>query len=111
MFKLQKQFWPNGDRIVLLLRKVGSTEHHILLDRVYGMDERGLRKYWIQKLFAGDIPSMPSTVKKSQSAIQFVQQTVEAIAVVLGDENIDGVRVLSIDGKLPGQPQYPLVSK
>ena len=111
-FKADRTFWPNGKRIQLYLRKSGSPEMQILLDDVYEMSASRLRRYLRGKNFRGEVTGgkaytiAPSTDK----AIARVKANVGAISVVLASEVKEGVRVLSIDGKRPGDEGYPLVA-
>jgi hypothetical protein len=105
---LERQFWPGGDRVVLVLPRSGSPERETLLSRIYGTSESGLRKRWVEKLFAGQIPAIPSVAPSAARAAALVQQSPGAIAAVNADEVPAGVRVLAIDGKKTGERGYPL---
>lgn len=107
---LERQFWPAGGRVVLVLPRSGSPERDTLLARVYGTSESELRKRWVGKLFAGQIPAIPSVAPSGARAAALVQQSPGAIAAVRADEVPPGVRVLAIDGKKAGQAGYPLVA-
>jgi hypothetical protein len=109
LFTLERQFWPDGHRVVLLLPPSGSVERQALLTRVYGTSESELRKRWVAKLFAGQIPAIPSVVPASERVAALVQQSRGAIAAVRAHEVPPGVRVLAIDGKRAGDPGYPFV--
>jgi len=108
---LEKKFWPNGRRVVLLLRSSQSVEQQILLDSVYKMTAEQLRKHWVAKLFAGEISAIPSVVRSSTAAGAIVSKSESAISVVLASEVPQGVRVLAINGKKPGDSGYELVGK
>ena len=107
--KLEHQFWPNKERCALFLRPSSSPEMQLLLGKVYRMDANELRKYWVGKVFRGEIPARPAVVPSAAAAGTRVHKVPGALTVVLADQTPEGVRVLTIDGKKPGDPGYPLV--
>ena len=107
--KLEQQFWPNKQRSTLFLRPSSSPEMQILLAKVYRMSANELRKYWVGKVFRGEIPAKPAVVPNAAAAGTRVHKVPGALTVVLADQTPEGVRVLTIDGKKPGDPGYPLV--
>jgi hypothetical protein len=110
LLSLDRQFWPDGHRVVLFLPPSNSTEKLVLLDRVYEMSDADLRKYWVAQLFRGSIPAIPASLRTSEAIGLAVQQSQGAISAVIAGAVPPGVRVLKIDGKSPGEPGYPLSS-
>jgi len=106
--KLERGFWPDKTRCELLLRPSNSLEMEILFAKVYRMSSDELRKYWVGKVFRGEISAKPSVVPTVASACSRVQKILGALTVMLADEVPEGVRVLTIDGKKPGDEGYPL---
>ena len=109
-FKLEQQYWPSKERCEVFLRPTRSKEADILLDRVYQMSNEELRKYWVGKIFRGEISSKPSVIPTAKAAGARVGSVTGALTVILADEVPEGVRVLTIDGKKPGDEGYPLVA-
>ena len=106
---LERQFWKDGKRIVLILPPGGSAEKQVLLNRVYRQTDADLRKTWARRLFAGEIPAVPTSLRTSEALIGAVRHSPGAIAVVPASAAVPpGVRVLAISGKHPGEPGYPL---
>jgi hypothetical protein len=64
----EKQFWPTGRRVSIILPTSGSPEMQVLLDKVYAMDAMSLKKEWSRKLFAGEIPAAPSAASSEKAA-------------------------------------------
>ena len=110
IFSLDRQFWPDGRRIVLILPRSSSVPKQVLLDRVYNMSDADLRKFWVGKLFRGAIPSIPMTLTNAPAATSAVLASDGAISAVLATEVPPGVRVLKVDGKAPDDPEYPLAA-
>jgi len=108
IFRLERQFWPSGRRVTLLLPPSGSVEKAVLLEQLYGVDDAGLRKYWVGELFRGAIPAIPSTVRSSDALTAAVKASEGSISVVPANAIPPGVRVLRVDGKDPRDPGYPL---
>ncbi len=106
---LSVQFWKNKKRIVLLQRPRKSPETRLLLKRVYKMSDRKLKKFWVSQLFNGRIPGIPSTIRSTTRTIHAVKKSANAVSVVFADEATSDVRILRIDGKLPGEKGYPLI--
>lgn len=111
IFSLDRQFWPDGRRIVLILPRSSSVSKQVLLDRVYNMSDADLRKFWVGKLFRGAIPSIPMTLTNAPAAASAVLASDGAISAVLASEVPPGVRVLKVDGRTPEDPAYPLAAE
>lgn len=109
--RLEQQFWSNKQRCKLFLRPSSSVEMAILLKHVYKMSSSELRRYWVGKVFRGEISAKPSVIPTAAAAGARVRKVVGAITVVRSSEVPAGVRVLSVDGKKPGESGYPLVSE
>jgi len=109
--RLDRQFWPDRSRVVLFLPPADSPAKEVLNESLYRMDERKLRKYWVGKVFAGDIPSVPQVVKTPSAAGRVLAATEGAVSAVPADQIPEGVRVLKIDGRSPGDEGYALKGK
>ena len=109
--KARKQFWPGRVRCDLYLPRHTTDAYKILLKKIYKMSHKRLQKYWVRKLFSGDMPAKPSTVPNTDAAGKIVRKYKGALTVVPADQVPKGVKVLPIDGKKPGDKDYPLVGK
>ena len=107
---LQRQFWKDGRRIVLILPAPGSEARDVILVTIYHRPEDAIRKEWARKLFAGEIAALPSVAKSAAAAAAIVKQVPGAIAIVLSTEVQPGVKALAIDAKRPGEDGYPLAA-
>lgn len=111
IFTLERQFWPERRRIVLVLPRRGGPEQEVLLERVYRMTAEHLRKYWTGKQFAGEIPSVPATARTTERAVALVRGSEGAVSVALAKDLPEGLPIVTIDGKKPGEPGYPLATR
>lgn len=105
---LKKQFWKDGRKIVLMLPPPGSAARRVLLERIYHRSDEEIRKDWSRRLFAGEIPAVPSVAKSAAAAMAIVKQLPGAISIVLSTELEPGVKTLAIDARRPEDAGYPL---
>jgi hypothetical protein len=105
---LRQQFWKDGKRVTLILPASGSREKCVLQKTVYRSNDDRLRRDWAQRLFTGEIPAVPSSLRSPEARIGAVKHSAGAISVVPAADVTPDVRVLIIDGKRPGEAGYPL---
>ena len=108
IFLAQQQFWEGGSRITVLVGAPGARERGLVLERVYRMTEREFRKYWIAKIFRAEVPSGPKIVLTSTMALELVTAIPGSISFIPASAVTGSAKILSIDGLMPGQPNYPL---
>jgi ABC-type phosphate transport system substrate-binding protein len=72
------------------------------------MDEQELKKFWVVKIYQGSITSFPKVIVSNQSVKAFVRQVPNAVGYIDAAYADDSVKVLRIDGKLPGETGYKL---
>jgi hypothetical protein len=102
-----RQFWSTGQRITLIVRAPVSIERTQLLDKVYKMTEPQYRQYWVAKVFRGEATDGPRVVLSNEEAVDLVSLLDGAITVVNSADVPAGLKLLRIDGNLPGDPDYP----
>jgi hypothetical protein len=103
-----REFWPSGERVTLLIRAPVARERDAAVRDVCQMTEAQFRQHWIGKLFRADTPSGPKIVYSPEMALDQVSRTPGAITFVQAPVTSRTVKVLRIDGRLPGQPGYRL---
>lgn len=108
IFLGDRQFWPSKLRVTLLVRAPVARERDILLQKIYQMSEAEFRQYWIAKIFRAEIISGPKIVFSTAMTNELVAAIPGAIGSTLSDKVTPGLKVLRIDGKLPGESGYPL---
>jgi hypothetical protein len=100
----EKTNWKGTKKISLLLPTVGSPERQTAL-RLVAMDESSYRSHWTEISGGG---TAPVAAPASGMAVNLVADTEDAIAVVpLGDVK-GSVKILRIEGSLPGDAGYPI---
>jgi ABC-type phosphate transport system substrate-binding protein len=104
----EKQYWSSSLRVTLLVRAPGAREREVVLRTIYQMSEAQFRQYWIAKVFRAEAPSGPRIVYSNEMATDMAISTPGAVAFVDAAETPKGLKVLKINGLLPGQKGYPL---
>jgi ABC-type phosphate transport system substrate-binding protein len=108
MFLGERQFWNPKLRVVLLMRAPVAPERDVVLRTIYQMSEAQFRQYWISKVFRADVSAGPKIVYSTEMAVDLVSAIPGAVAFVDAAQIPKGMKVLRIDGKLPGDKSYPL---
>lgn len=108
LFLGERQFWTPKLRVVLLMRAPVAPEREIVLRAIYQMSEAQFRQYWISKVFRAEVSSGPKIVYSNEMATELVSAIPGAVAFVDASQVPKGLKVVKIDGKLPGDKGYPL---
>ncbi|HEX9945583.1 MAG TPA: hypothetical protein VGG03_26520 [Thermoanaerobaculia bacterium] len=112
IFLGERQSWSKELMITLLMPPSGSPEREVLLNKIYERrSEVQYQHYWINKLFGDEAaPVAPKVTGSPEMSASLARVIPGAIALVPANKIPQGVKVLRIDGKLPGQGGYPLVA-
>lgn len=111
VFLGQRPVWSSELMITLLNPPRGSPAREVLLHTIYQQrNETQYQQYWINRLFADGAPTVPKGTGSQAMSDSLVREIPGAIALVASDKVPPGVKVLRIDGKLPGESGYPLVA-
>ena len=103
-----RQFWSSSQRVTLLIRAPVSRERDVLLKRVYQMSEAQFRQYWIAKVFRAESVAGPKIVYSNKVAGDLVRALPGAVAFMDTTQVPRDLKVLKIDGRLPGEKGYAL---
>jgi hypothetical protein len=103
-----RQFWSSDMRVTLLMHAPGAPEREVVLKTIYQMTEAQFRQYWIAKVFRGEVIAGPRIVYSDEMATELVGGIPGAVAFVDTAQVPKGLKVLKIDGYLPGEDAYPL---
>ena len=104
----ERQFWNSSLRVTLLIRAPAAREREVVLKTIYRMSETQFRQYWISKVFRAEASSGPKIVYSNEMAAELVNALPGSVAFVDASQVPKGLKVLKIDGKLPGDKDYPL---
>ncbi len=103
-----RQFWSSSLRVTLLIRAPVARERDVVLKNVYQMTEAQFRQYWIAKVFRAEAASGPKIVYSNEEATEVATTIPGSIAFVDASRVPKGLKVLKIDGRLPGENGYRL---
>ena len=112
LFGGTSRHWPNNSAVVLVERDAGSAPFRYLMERLLNTTP-GEYKRSLQNIeYRGETPLAIKVLNSDQAACQFVFNVPPAIAIIesasIGAPACSQVRVLRIDGKLPGEEGYSL---
>lgn len=108
LFLGDRQFWNSNLRVVLLVRAPVAREREVVLHAIYQMSEAQFRQYWIAKVFRAETTSGPKIVYSAEMTNELVTAIPGAIGFMPAEKVPTGMKVLRINGKLPGESGYPL---
>jgi hypothetical protein len=94
--------------VTLLMRSPGTHERDVALKTIYQMSEAQFRQYWIAKVFRAEAASPPRVVYSTEMAAELAMSLPGAVAFVDAAQVPKGLKVLKINGVLPGDKNYPL---
>jgi ABC-type phosphate transport system substrate-binding protein len=103
-----REFWPSNVRIALLIRAPVARERDMVVKTICQMSEAQFRQHWIGKVFRAEAATGPKIVYSGESAVDTAARTPGAITFVDAGAALKGLKVVKIDGRLPGQPGYLL---
>lgn len=109
IFLFRKRYWRTSRPVTILFFASQLETGTFLLDEVYRMDYASMRLAILQKLYSADLDLAPKVVANEKVAVQFVGSGKGLISVVPWSAvKEEEVKVLSIDGKQPGEEGYRL---
>jgi hypothetical protein len=103
-----RQYWSTNVPVVLLIRAPVARERDVVLKRIYQMSDAQFKQYWIAKIFRAESASAPKVVYSNDMANELVSAIPGAIAFIDSREVRPGVKIVRVEGKLPGEPGYQL---
>jgi|FLOH01.1.fsa_nt_gi hypothetical protein len=107
--KVDRRHWPDKSSVILFQRPLSSALQKYMLEEIYGMTERQLRRHFVSLMNKGSIGAIPSVVKEREMVCRLVGKKDGGLAVVVAGDLPKTVKALKIDGKSPGEKGYPLV--
>jgi ABC-type phosphate transport system substrate-binding protein len=104
--------WQDRKPVLLVARDASTKTFQCMITSIAKMSIADYKRYIINAEFRGEDSMVIQTADSNAGAARVVVQSPGAIAVI--DASIlatlgDSVKVVRIDGKLPGQAGYPLL--
>lgn len=108
IFGGEKRSWNSNLPVFLVVRAPQAHEREILLTRILKMTESEYKQYWVKKIYSGEIPREPLTLLSNGMQLEAVRAEKGGIALINFQDIRQGVKVIKVDGRLPGATGYPL---
>lgn len=108
VFLGDRQYWNAKLPVVLLMRAPATRERDVVLRVIYQMSEEQYKQYWVAKVYRSEVTGAPKVVYSDDMQYQLVSAMPGAIATVDGRNVHPGVKIVRVDGMLPGERGYPL---
>ena len=103
-----RQYWKGNLPVLLLMRSHGTHERDVVLRVVFEMTEETYTKYWVAKVMRAEVSDPPASLYSFGMLQEGVRGNPGAIGYVNANDVRPGIKVLRIDGLLPGESGYPL---
>jgi len=100
--------FSEGDQVQLCVHQNLREEFYA---QALEMSPNQVRRHWIKAVFSGKRSKPPEPLKEAADVRAFVAENKGALAIISFAKIDSTVKVLTIDGMLPGQPGYPLAAK
>jgi len=106
----QDRFWGNRIPVSLVMRDSQSPEQAFVLGKLLKMAEHDYREHWSNLVFRGGAGSEPVEVPSNGLASGLVASRLGGLCVLRADQvpKNGSVKIVRVDGKLPGDDNYPL---
>ena len=108
IFLGERQYWNAKLPVMLLIRAPVARERDVVLRVIYQMSESEFKQFWVAKIFRAEAASPPKIVYSNDMQYELVSAIPGAIAFVDARNVRPGLKVLRVNGKLPGERDYPL---
>jgi ABC-type phosphate transport system substrate-binding protein len=107
----QEAKWPSGGKIIVWMTSPGQPERASTLKIVCGMSETDFTLHFMHASFNGDSGDPPRTAGSGAQVRQSIAGAANGVGFIWASQADDSVKVVAIDGNLPGQPAYKLKLK
>lgn len=108
IFMGDRNHWPNGHRIAIVMLEYGQPERRAVLRLVYRMDEKTYQDFLLRGVFRGDVFVAPKILASPTIVRKFVFNAPGGIGYLRASDVDESVKVVRIDGLLPEDKEYRL---
>jgi len=108
IFAGDKQSWSGSLSVFVMVRAPQARERDVLLGQVLRMTESEFKQHWVKKVYSGEVQREPLTVFSNGMQLEAVRVEKGGIALINSSDVRQGVKVLKVEGQLPGASGYPL---
>jgi ABC-type phosphate transport system substrate-binding protein len=107
IFGGDKQSWGPFPAVPFV-RAAKAHERDVLLSAVMKMTDAQFQDYWVKKVYSGSAAHEPLSLMSTGMQLEAVRSQKGGIALINAADIKDGVKVIKVDGLLPGAAGYPL---
>jgi ABC-type phosphate transport system substrate-binding protein len=107
LFAGEKHSWAGGVPVKLFIRTAGARERVVVL-KLLGMSESEYKQYWIAQVYRGEAQGEPVALFSNGMQKEALATFPGALALVSFQDVKPGMKVVRLDGHLPGETGYPL---
>lgn len=104
----ERRFWRGNVQVRLVLREPGSRGSDPVIAGLLKMTTAEFDRMWRTKEFRGELVGFPEFKLSDASVCQYVREHPGGISIIATKTLPPDVKILSVEGKLPGQAGYPL---
>jgi len=104
----EKKWWSSKHQVTLASMRRGTPERQAVLRTIYQMNERDFGAYFLFEVFRGELSSSPTILENPTEVKKFIATTPGAVGYVRASDVDDSVKVLRVNGLLPGDDGYPV---
>ena len=108
IFRGERQYWRTDLPVLVLLRAPGSYGREVALRSIFRMTESQYKQYWISRIMRAEATSPTAELYSNGMTKEGVTSIPGSIACISASDVKPGVKVVRINGHLPGEPGYPL---
>ena len=108
IFAGEKIGWTGSLLVVPFVRTQNARERDILLNSIMRMSEEEYRNYWMRKIYSGASSREPLALYSNGMLLEAIRSEKGGIALINAADVKAGVKVIKVNGFLPGTPSYPL---
>jgi hypothetical protein len=103
-----RRFWKGNVRVKLILREPGTRDRDAVLVLLLRMDNKAFAAQWRAKVFRGEASEEPLSVASASQVEQYLLENPGGITFTAGKIKAPNLKVLRLEGKLPGDEGYTL---
>ncbi|HWZ41981.1 MAG TPA: hypothetical protein VNW97_00820 [Candidatus Saccharimonadales bacterium] len=103
-----RRFWKGNVQVKLVLREPGARERDQILTYLLKLSNREFAEQWRAKVFRGEAAEEPLSVFSDTVAQEYLRNTPGGITFLATKKLLPELKVLKLEGKLPGESGYAL---
>lgn len=97
--------FPDGRHVLL---GVDTSTSERSYETITGLSSNQFKKHWIKQVFSGTAASPPESFRDADALLTYVAENPGAVAFLDASLVDERVKVIAVEGAMPGAPGYPL---